>query len=76
MLYGKANLCAVDSFGRRLCRQRETSMVKGQEALAAGESGAAAQHFAKATVVTHDMAYALIKVRIQSAAIAAGMRFG
>lgn len=60
----RLKLRAVDFLGRRLCRQRETSMVKGQEALAAGESGAAAHHFAKATAVTHDMAYAFIKVKI------------
>lgn len=59
---GVAGILTVNLFRVPICRQRETSMVKGQEALAAGESGAAAQHFAKATAVTHQMAYELIKV--------------
>lgn len=59
---GIAEISTVHLFRALLCRQRKTSMVKGQQALAAGESGAAAQHFAKATTVTHQMAYELIKV--------------
>lgn len=43
-------------------RQRESARIKGEAALAAGEAGAAAQHFSKAVGVTHDMAYQLIKV--------------
>lgn len=45
-----------------LFRQRESARIKGEAALAAGEAGAAAQHFSKAVGVTHDMAYQLIKV--------------
>ena len=43
--------------------QRDTARSKGEAALAAGEAGAAAQHFSKAVGVTHDMAFALIKVK-------------
>lgn len=36
--------------------------MKGEAALAAGEPGAAAHHFAKAVGVTHEMARDLMKV--------------
>lgn len=44
------------------CRQREESKAKGEAALAAGEAGAAAHHFAKSVGVTYTMAQELIKV--------------
>lgn len=47
-------------------RQRDTARSKGEAALAAGEAGAAAQHFSKAVGVTHDMAFELIKVIISA----------
>lgn len=45
-----------------LFRQRESARSKGEAAMAAGEAGAAAQHFSKAVGVTHDMAFQFIKV--------------
>lgn len=47
-----------------LIRQRDSARAKGDAALAAGEAGAAAQHFSKAVGVTYEMAFELIKVTI------------
>lgn len=45
---------------------------KGEAALAAGEAGAATQHFSKAVEVTYDMAFALIKVSSEDCSILLG----
>lgn len=56
-------LCCLGlAFVVQLFRQRDSAKSKGEAALAAGEAGAAAQHFSKAVGVTHDMAFQFIKV--------------
>lgn len=52
------------------CRQREANKAKGEAALALGEAGAAAHHFAKAVAVTHEMTQDLIKVTAEDDLIA------
>ncbi|CAM9157672.1 unnamed protein product [Ectocarpus sp. 6 AP-2014] len=66
MVFDGASLPIKRSINLERRRQRESARSKGEAALAAGEAGAAAQHFSKAVGVTHDMAFLLMKALRQA----------
>ncbi|CAM9095247.1 unnamed protein product, partial [Ectocarpus fasciculatus] len=66
MVFDGASLPIKRSINLERRRQRESARSKGEAALAAGEAGAAAQHFSKAVGVTHDMAFHFMKALRQA----------
>eukprot|EP00903_Cladosiphon_okamuranus_P010646 g10067.t1 len=66
MVFDGASLPMKRNMNLERRRQRESAQSKGEAALAAGEAGAAAQHFSKAVGVSHDMAFQFMKALRQA----------